>query len=146
MGYQSDIDGNDKTYDDSSWQFDVFCKMNPTYILPSSNTGKLTMTFNYEFYLISWCFKLTAFGPFKSNNSIFCSFIFSNSQKVKGPNYNLVTSFWTFRLWQLLKPYRLHILSTATFCKPEYQKVLDDDLPKKLFFLVVRHPAYQDIP
>ena len=39
-----------------------------------------------------------------------------------------------FRLRQLLKPYLQPILSTATFCKPEAQKVLDDDSSKILLF------------
>ena len=39
-----------------------------------------------------------------------------------------------FRLRQFLKPYLQPILSTATFCKPEAQKVLDDDSSKILLF------------
>ena len=39
-----------------------------------------------------------------------------------------------FRLRQLLKPYLQSILSTATFCKSEAQKVLDDDSSKILLF------------
>ena len=39
-----------------------------------------------------------------------------------------------FRLKHLLKPYLQLILSTATFCKSEAQKVLDDDSSKILLF------------